>query len=310
GRASQRHTPSLPVPDSGRRVHRARGLGIRSRPRARGPDTHLPRGFARRARRRAGRPPRSRCRGRTAALRAGVEAGGPAAPRPPPHAAPRRRAAARRDDPPQSRARGTAPRPTPGLTRRGRDHAARRPRPHHDADGCASVAQLAARGRASLLAEAAARFDLLQDLGDELARALVERPPAQASDGDAIRPGYDPELDELKDARDGGKQYIAGLQARERERTGIASLKVGFNKVFGYYLEITNPHRDRVPADYERRQTLSGAERFVTPELKAYEAKVLGAEERIGAREADLVDALRDRVAQAIARVQTTASAL
>ena len=174
----------------------------------------------------------------------------------------------------------------------------------------AALDGLEARGRASLLEDAADRFDLLQDLGDELARALVERPPAQASDGDAIRAGYDHELDELKDARDGGKQYIAGLQARERERTGIASLKVGFNKVFGYYLEITNPHRDRVPPDYERRQTLSGAERFVTPELKAYEAKVLGAEERIAAREAELVDALRVRVAQAIARVQTTASAL
>src|SRR5437667_27514 len=127
---------------------------------------------------------------------------------------------------------------------------------------------------------------------------------------DADVRGRDRLREGLKDARDGGKQYIAGLQARERELTGISSLKVGFNKVFGSYLEITNPHRDRVPADYERRQTLSGAERFVTPELKAYEAKVLGAEERIGAREADLVDALRDRVAQAIARVQTTASAL
>ncbi len=174
----------------------------------------------------------------------------------------------------------------------------------------AALDGLEARGRAVLLEDAADRFDLLQDLGDELARALVERPPAQSSDGDAIRAGYDHELDELKDARDGGKQYIAGLQARERERTGIASLKVGFNKVFGYYLEITNPHRDRVPPDYERRQTLSGAERFVTPELKAYEAKVLGAEERIAAREAELVDALRVRVAQAIARVQTTAGVL
>src|SRR5206468_2313923 len=150
----------------------------------------------------------------------------------------------------------------------------------------AALDGLEARGRASLLEDAADRFDLLQDLGDELARALVERPPAQASDGDAIRAGYDHELDELKDARDGGKQYIAGLQARERERTGIASLKVGFNKVFGYYLEVTNPHRDRVPGDYERRQTLTGAERYVTPELKQYEAKVLGAEERIAAREA------------------------
>jgi DNA mismatch repair protein MutS len=174
----------------------------------------------------------------------------------------------------------------------------------------AALDGLEARGRAALLEDAADRFDLLQDLGDELARALVERPPAQAADGDAIRAGYDRELDELKDARDGGKQYIAGLQARERDRTGIASLKVGFNKVFGYYLEVTNPHRDRVPPDYERRQTLTGAERFVTPELKEYEAKVLGAEERIAAREAELVDALRARVREVIAAVQTTAGVL
>ena len=169
---------------------------------------------------------------------------------------------------------------------------------------------LEARGRAALLEQAADRFDLLQDVGDELGRSLVERPPAQASDGDAIRPGYDRDLDELKDARDGGKHYIAGLQARERERTGIASLKVGFNKVFGYYIEVTNPHRDRVPGDYERRQTLTGAERYVTPELKQYEAKVLGAEERIATREAELIDALRRRVADVIGRVQATAATL
>src|SRR5205814_1344727 len=83
--------------------------------------------------------------------------------------------------------------------------------------------------------------------------------------------------------------------------------KVGFNKVFGYYLEVTNPHRDRVPGDYERRQTLTGAERYVTPELKQYEAKVLGAEERIATREAELIDALRRRVADVIGRVQATA---
>src|SRR5207245_810961 len=78
--------------------------------------------------------------------------------------------------------------------------------------------------------------------------------------------------DALRDARDGGKSYIAGLQTRERQRTGIGSLKVGFNKVFGYYIEVTRPHLEHVPADYERRQTLAGAERFVTPELKEYEA--------------------------------------
>lgn len=169
---------------------------------------------------------------------------------------------------------------------------------------------LEARGGAMLLEAAAERFDLLQDLGEELARALVPHPPAQPADGDAIRAGYDRELDALKDARDGGKQFIARLQARERDRTGIASLRVGFNKVFGYYLEVTNPHRDRVPPDYERRQTLTGAERFVTPELKDYEAKVLDAEDRIATREAELVDALRARVTTAIGRVQTTAGIL
>ncbi|HEX4634295.1 MAG TPA: DNA mismatch repair protein MutS, partial [Gemmatimonadales bacterium] len=169
---------------------------------------------------------------------------------------------------------------------------------------------LDARDRSALLEEIAERFDLLTDVGDELARALVDRPPAQLSEGDSIRGGYDAELDELKDARDGGKTYIAGLQARERERTGIASLKVGFNKVFGYYLEITNTHRDRIPADYERRQTLTGAERYVTPELKEHEAKVLGAEERIATREGAVIDTMRRRVGSEIARVQATATNL
>ena len=153
-------------------------------------------------------------------------------------------------------------------------------------------------------------LDLLADIGAELARALVERPPAQLDEGDAIQAGYDRELDDLKATRDGGKQYIAALQARERERTGIGSLKVGFNKVFGYYIEVTHTHRERIPADYERRQTLTGAERYVTPELKQYEAKVLGAEERIATREADVVDQLRRRVGAEITRVQASATVL
>jgi DNA mismatch repair protein MutS len=160
------------------------------------------------------------------------------------------------------------------------------------------------------LEQAGDQFDLLVDVGGELARALVERPPVQLSEGDAIRPGYDRELDELKDARDGGKHYIASLQARERERTGIGSLKVGFNKVFGYYIEVTRPHLTRVPPDYERRQTVSGAERFVTAELKQREAQVLGAEERIATREAELIDQLRRRVSDASGRIQITAGVL
>ncbi|HEV2671067.1 MAG TPA: DNA mismatch repair protein MutS [Gemmatimonadales bacterium] len=177
-------------------------------------------------------------------------------------------------------------------------------------DVAGAVGGLDGRERSTLLETTAHTLDLLTDIGEELSRALVERLPAQLDDGDTIRAGFDRELDELKDIRDGGKQYIATLQARERERTGIGSLKVGFNKVFGYYIEITHAHRERVPTDYERRQTLTGAERYVTPDLKEYEAKVLGAEERIAKREAELLDGLRRGVAQAIGRVQSSAGLL
>ncbi|HEV8612114.1 MAG TPA: DNA mismatch repair protein MutS [Gemmatimonadales bacterium] len=162
----------------------------------------------------------------------------------------------------------------------------------------------------SLLNELRAELDLLDDLGAELAAGLVDRPPALLADGGVIRPGYDAALDESRSLRDGGKQYIASLQQRERERTGIPSLKIGYNKVFGYYLEITNAHSAKVPADYERRQTLATAERFVTPELREYEAKVLGAEERMALREAELFAALRGRVGAAIARIQQSARVL
>jgi DNA mismatch repair protein MutS len=169
---------------------------------------------------------------------------------------------------------------------------------------------LADRDASRALGQVVEEFDLLGDLAGELAAALSERPPAVLADGGVIRPGFDTELDELRDLRDGGKQYIATLQQRERERTGIVSLKVGYNKVFGYYLEITNAHADKVPPDYERRQTLTGAERYVTPELKDYEARVLGAEEKIGQREAGLFGQLRERVGRQTARVQRTAQAL
>ena len=177
-------------------------------------------------------------------------------------------------------------------------------------DVAGALGGLEARERSALLDASALELDLLTDIGEELGRALVERPPAQLDDGDAIKPGYDADLDELKAARDGGKQYIAALQSKERERSGITSLKVGFNKVFGYYIEVTHANRDRIPANYERRQTLTGAERYVTPDLKEYEAKVLGAEERIAAREAEVLDQLRRRVGAVIARVQTTAGLL
>jgi DNA mismatch repair protein MutS len=151
-------------------------------------------------------------------------------------------------------------------------------------------------------------FDLLDDLGAALAAALVEHPPAALGDGDVIRPGHAAALDELRALRDGGRAYIASLQARERARTGIGSLKVGYNRVFGYYIEVSKSSKEAVPADYERRQTLTGAERYVTPELKTYEAKVLGAEEEIARLEERLFGELRDRIGAAIRRVQETAS--
>ncbi|MFO7261962.1 MAG: DNA mismatch repair protein MutS [bacterium] len=164
------------------------------------------------------------------------------------------------------------------------------------------------RTGATLLASLARDMDTLDDVRETIARALADDPPATLADGGVIRPGYNAELDELRDARDGGKQFIASLQARERERTGIASLKVGYNKVFGYYLEVTRANLDRVPPDYERKQTLANGERYVTPELKEWEAKVLGAEERIAELEARLFGELRREVAGHVARIQDAAS--
>ena len=164
--------------------------------------------------------------------------------------------------------------------------------------------------RSSIIDHPSSIIDLLSDLAADLASSLVERPPITLADGDVIAPGSDDELDELRDLRANGKQALAGIQQRERERTGIQSLKVGFNKVFGYYIEITHANSAAVPADYERRQTLTNAERYVTPELKEYEAKVLGAEERIAVREGELFAALRDRIGAAIDRIQETARRL
>jgi len=169
---------------------------------------------------------------------------------------------------------------------------------------------LGRREGSTALVEADRQFDLLADLGQLLRDALEERPPATLAEGGVIRRGFDAELDETRDLRDGGKQYIAALQQRERERTGIPSLKVGYNRVFGYYLEVTHAHASRVPADYERRQTLTGGERYVTPELKEYEQKVLSAEERMTAREGELFARIRDHVGGDVARIQRTAQLL
>ena len=123
-----------------------------------------------------------------------------------------------------------------------------------------------------------------------------------------IRSGFSAELDELRGARGGAVDFIAGMQVRERERTGIDTLKIGFNRVFGYYLEVTRSKLDRVPEEWTRRQTLTNAERYLTPELKEWEAKVLGADDEIAKLEARLFHELRDAVAAEVGRIQATAA--
>ncbi|MFN7926375.1 MAG: DNA mismatch repair protein MutS [Blastocatellia bacterium] len=161
--------------------------------------------------------------------------------------------------------------------------------------------------QASLLVTLAENFDDLGDLGDEIRQALADDPPATATEPGIIRTGFNHELDELRSLATSGKSYIAAIEARERGRTGIASLKVKFNNVFGYFIEISHTNRDKVPADYERKQTLVNAERYTTPELKEYEIKVLGAEERILELETALFKELRLRLAQHTKRLQNAA---
>jgi DNA mismatch repair protein MutS len=164
--------------------------------------------------------------------------------------------------------------------------------------------------RSALLGELEGQLELCPDLRKAITEALVDAPPLSPRDGGLIRPGYNAELDELRDVSRGGKEWIARFQAAEIARTGINSLKVGFNRVFGYYIEITHAHASRVPPDYQRRQTLKNAERYVTPELKTYEDKVLRAEDRAKELEYDLFVQLRDRVAAEARRLLQTAEVL
>lgn len=150
----------------------------------------------------------------------------------------------------------------------------------------------------------AASWDTCSDICEEILRTLVERPPVTIGDEASIREGIDTTLDEWRALRDGGKDSIARIQADERARTGISSLKVGYNKIFGYFIEVTNSNAHLVPEDYQRRQTLAGAERYVTKSLKEYEERVLTAAERVEERERELFENLRSRVGADVARLQ------
>jgi DNA mismatch repair protein MutS len=164
--------------------------------------------------------------------------------------------------------------------------------------------------RAALLCDLESRLELCPDLREALDAALMDSPPLSPREGGVIRRGYDAALDELHAVASGGKEWIARFQAQEITRTAIPSLKVGFNKVFGYYIEVTHTHTSKIPSDYQRKQTLKNAERYITPELKEYEEKVLTAEEKIHEREYELFVALRDRVAEQTTRLLQTAEVL
>jgi DNA mismatch repair protein MutS len=150
-------------------------------------------------------------------------------------------------------------------------------------------------------------WDDAAELASEICATLVERPPIMVGEDATIALGVDAELDSLRGLRDGGKDAIVRIQSEERTRTGIASLKVGFNKVFGYYIEVTNSNLRLVPPEYQRRQTITSGERFVTPALKEYEERVLSAAERIEQRERELFEAVRATAGRQIARLQQIA---
>jgi DNA mismatch repair protein MutS len=161
----------------------------------------------------------------------------------------------------------------------------------------ATIQELLPSAPDALLAEAAARLDPLPALAAEIEATLVDTPPPHARVAGFIRAGHSTEVDELREAAHDGKGWLARFEADERKRTGIGSLKVRYNKVFGYYIEVTRANLGAVPPEYERKQTLVGAERFVTPALKEQEARVLGAEERLRALEQHLFEALLEQVA-------------
>lgn len=166
------------------------------------------------------------------------------------------------------------------------------------------------RGASSLLQELASGLTDLPELRALLESAIVDEPPALMKDGGLIREGYHADLDQLRSASRDGKDWIAALQTREMERTGVPSLKVRFNSVFGYYIEITRANLDKVPEDYIRKQTIANGERFITPELKEVEGRILGAEERAIKLEAELFQEVRGAVLEQLAPLQRMGKAL
>ncbi|MDD4237115.1 MAG: DNA mismatch repair protein MutS [Desulfotomaculaceae bacterium] len=163
---------------------------------------------------------------------------------------------------------------------------------------------------AALLQETGYSIDIMKDLRELLDSAITDNPPLSLRDGGIIKIGFNTEVDRLRLVKQEGKSMLARLEEQERSRTGIRSLKVGFNKVFGYYIEVTKSNLEQVPEDYHRKQTLANAERFITPELKEYEDLVLGAEDRLVQLEYQIFSEIRNQFTGAIQRIQATAAAV
>lgn len=160
------------------------------------------------------------------------------------------------------------------------------------------------------LCELCESLDTLDDIGDYIDKAIVEDPPFSIREGGFIKKGFSPEIDELNAIQTDGKSWIAGVEQSERELTGIKGLKIGYNRVFGYYIEVTNSYKDLVPDRYIRKQTLTGCERFITQELKDMETKILGARDKVCALEYEAFQTLREYIAQRVHRVQKTADVI
>ena len=164
--------------------------------------------------------------------------------------------------------------------------------------------------RSALLTEIYSSIDTLEDVSSLINAAIVDEPPFSVREGDMIRDGFNSELDELRVIVNNGKGFLAGIQQREQDRTGIKKLKIGYNRVFGYYIEVSNSFKELVPEDYIRKQTLANCERYITQELKELEAKVLGAQGRIAQLEFEIFSQVRDKTAQQLGRIQRTANAV
>ena len=169
------------------------------------------------------------------------------------------------------------------------------------------IKQILSMGKSSLIKELYENLDELQDMYDLIDKSIVDDPPMLIKDGGYIKSGYNEEIDELKKGSIEGKNWLMQLEAREKEKTGIKSLKIGFNKVFGYYIEITNLYKNMVPDDYIRKQTLTNGERFITEELKELESKILGSEEKSIKLELIEFDKIRKQIAANVKRLQRSA---